>query len=1050
MSKQGLACVVMTPTMQYQGQNALTQAFTIDQLAVQVVENPNINRPRLKKLGLSAGTALDICLRATDVLAGPQSGHYGEFTTRDVQQGEDSNLIVAKATFGTTIYKDISGIISTDISGHTVEIPFVTKDQISGLVGDVYSLSNLIIGFDTEDIKERLGVAELDIEDLYVKHFDLSNVYQPIGQYVTPDDLTAYAYRSDVPRYTSQLTNDSGFLSAVRWDEVTEKPDFPTMADIPTRTSQLVNDSITIDSIGGVRAHNGRVNGSLVVGLQGENIGNVEIYEGDYEDGGHLIVNGGNNSGGTINVTGPGASIQINGVPIKTEIDIPTKLSEFENDVGYLTAHQDLTDYATKTWVNDKGYLTEHQSLSGYATEEWINSQGYLTEHQSLDGYATEEWVESKNYLTSHQSLDGYATENWVNSQGYLTAHQPLTGYMPINGTTDIRRFKLEYTYRDVDRGIEWDGKGGTLGAYGDGANFWVGPGASFQVDQDWDQIKKILTHGAPEDFTYQTLPEYLSTLIPTKTSQLENDSNFISVLPDMTGYYTKTESNDRFQPIGNYLTEHQSLANYYTIDEVQANFQPKGNYLTEHQSLANYYTKQECDDRFGSGSATTTKLFSENGNRYIDGNGNVWKKSAEGHWTRWTYSDGNYHDDPVIWKQTIGEQESWYITIDDNNWKSTQSYSSEDEAIEFLNSTTTIYFTQPGVEMTATREWIPADEFVIEDELAKKSEIPTKATDLTNDAGYLTAVQWNDITYKPNIPNKTSQLINDSNYISSVHWSDIADKPGFIDQTDIEILSNNISIQINKKLDKADYNNSEIVNGQNTKKIDANGDVYVQDYVPGHWTDWEWSDGIDHSQEIIIYPEYPTPEDRFYAAIAQDTYRTELFDTREDLQDFLNNSDHIEWKANTENIISSDRQWIESQNQWVKSDELAYRSEIPTDYATQNDITTVRSLINQNSTRISTTESSISQINNQLNSIRSDITTITNDIDDIEDDVQDNSSRISTVDTSVSQLRTTVNQHTTSISHIENTLEDGEWTEVEATLEDESTVTFEIFTRGL
>lgn len=574
ISKQGLACIVMTPSLNYQGHDGLTQAYTLEDFTLQIVENTTINRARLKKNNLSAGTALDVALKAADALAGPQSGHYGEFTTRKIEQGEDGSLIVVKAQFNTTMYKEISGIISTDISGNRVEIPFVTHSEVSGLINSVEDLSTLIIGFDTEDIKERLGVVEDDVEDLYVKHMALSTIYQPIGNYATIDDLTAYAFKSDVPRYTSQLTNDSGFLSAVRWNEVTEKPNLPTMADIPTKTSQLVNDSITIDSIGGVRRVNGQIIGSLIIGEQGENIGNVEIYEGDTEDGGHLIVNGGNNSGGTINVTGPNASIQINGIPIKTELDIPTKVSQLENDVGYLSAHQSLADYATKTWVNDKGYLTAHQDLTNYATKNWVEDKNYLTAHQSLAGYATQQWVENKNYLTAHQSLDGYATQQWVENKNYLTAHQPLTGYMPIAGDMHRREFTLEYTFKRETRGIEWDGKSGSFGVYGNGANFWIDAGASLQVNSDWNQIKKVLTQSTLSDWTYQTLPEYISSLLPTKTSQLENDSNFISVLPDMTGYYTKTECNDRFQPIGNYLTSHQSLANYYTIDEIQANYQ--------------------------------------------------------------------------------------------------------------------------------------------------------------------------------------------------------------------------------------------------------------------------------------------------------------------------------------------------------------------------------------------------------------------------------------------------------------------------------------------
>ena len=58
--------------------------------------------------------------------------------------------------------------------------------------------------------------------------------------------------------------------------------------------------------------------------------------------------------------------------------EIPTKVSAFENDAGYLTQHQDLSDYALKTEIptvptnvsafeNDAGYLTEHQSLADYA-----------------------------------------------------------------------------------------------------------------------------------------------------------------------------------------------------------------------------------------------------------------------------------------------------------------------------------------------------------------------------------------------------------------------------------------------------------------------------------------------------------------------------------------------------------------------------------------------------------------------------------------------------------------------------------------------------------
>lgn len=65
---------------------------------------------------------------------------------------------------------------------------------------------------------------------------------------------------------------------------------------------------------------------------------------------------------------------------------VPTDISAFNNDVGYITG-VDLSNYATKdnltaatddmatkTWVNNQGYLTEHQSLTAYSTTQEVNT----------------------------------------------------------------------------------------------------------------------------------------------------------------------------------------------------------------------------------------------------------------------------------------------------------------------------------------------------------------------------------------------------------------------------------------------------------------------------------------------------------------------------------------------------------------------------------------------------------------------------------------------------------------------------------------------------
>ena len=115
----------------------------------------------------------------------------------------------------------------------------------------------------------------------------------------------------------------------------------------------------------------------------------------------------------TINVPQVGATEEW----VDDEID--TKLTGYAtqtwvNSQGYIKTHQDLSDYATKTYVSNKlnEIRTELPDLSDYATKNWVDSQGFLKECNITD-YATKTWVESKDYLTQN-SLDGYATKTYV------------------------------------------------------------------------------------------------------------------------------------------------------------------------------------------------------------------------------------------------------------------------------------------------------------------------------------------------------------------------------------------------------------------------------------------------------------------------------------------------------------------------------------------------------------------------------------------------------------------------------------------------------------
>ena len=77
---------------------------------------------------------------------------------------------------------------------------------------------------------------------------------------------------------------------------------------------------------------------------------------------------------------------------------IPSKISYFVNDVGYLTQHQSLSDYATKNWVTEQIIQSENFDPLLYYTKTEIDNKGYLTQHQSLAQYALKSELFSGSY----------------------------------------------------------------------------------------------------------------------------------------------------------------------------------------------------------------------------------------------------------------------------------------------------------------------------------------------------------------------------------------------------------------------------------------------------------------------------------------------------------------------------------------------------------------------------------------------------------------------------------------------------------------------------
>ena len=243
---------------------------------------------------------------------------------------------------------------------------------------------------------------------------------------------------------------------------------------------------------------------------------------------------------------------------------IPSKTSQLANDSGYMTSVP--LEYVTETELNKKGYLTEHQdismkadkseipSLEGYATETFVTNkiaEASLSGGEvDLSGYATKDELSTKADISSIPTKTSqlvndsgflisvpseYITESELNTKGYLTEHQDITG-------------KADKSYVDSELAKKSD----TIHthSYNDLTDKPTIPSVDNLATKE-ELVNGLATksdasHTHDQYLTERDLSDYaLKTeipTVPTNTSELTNDSGFITTIP--TEYITETELN--------------------------------------------------------------------------------------------------------------------------------------------------------------------------------------------------------------------------------------------------------------------------------------------------------------------------------------------------------------------------------------------------------------------------------------------------------------------------------------------------------------------------
>lgn len=260
------------------------------------------------------------------------------------------------------------------------EIEKIEQDAIDKISTDGFAksadLADVATSGSYKDLKDKPEPIDLtpystkdEVEQTYAKKADLPEPYElPVASDTVLGGVKVGSGLSINQGILS--ANGGGVADSVDWSKVQNKPDFATVA-----TSGDYNDLSNKPSIPSV-----------------EGLASKEYVDQKVES-----------------------------------IEIPTKVSAFENDKGYLTEHQSLDAYAKKTeiptiptnvsaFTNDAGYLTEHQSLVGYALKSEIPDTTNLAtkiEVQEVEnkipdvsGFVTMTAVESKGYQTSQQVQD--------------------------------------------------------------------------------------------------------------------------------------------------------------------------------------------------------------------------------------------------------------------------------------------------------------------------------------------------------------------------------------------------------------------------------------------------------------------------------------------------------------------------------------------------------------------------------------------------------------------------------------------------------------------
>ena len=379
------------------------------------------------------------------------------------------------------------------------------------------------------------------------------------SQYQTKTNLdTALASKADassIPTKTSQLANDSGFTTAT---EVSTT--YATKAEVPTKTSQLTNDSqyqtkANLDTALATKADKSSLaskQDKLVSGVSIKTINDQSLL-----GSGNISIE----SGTSITVDSALSTTSEN--PVQNKVitntlqtkanasDIPTKVSQLENDSKFATQTAVATGLATKadkdSLTSLEGDITNLQTTVGNQDKSIIaNAQAIQGKQDKLVSGTNIKTINNQSILGSGNiSIEGGGSTVVVDDALSDTSENPVQNKVITARVTSIESsLASKANASDIPTKVSQLENDST---YQTKANLDT-------ALADYAKTSDVNSKNALQDEAIQNNADAIATInqtlatkadtsaIPTKVSQLENDSDFVTSTEVSTNYATKTE----------------------------------------------------------------------------------------------------------------------------------------------------------------------------------------------------------------------------------------------------------------------------------------------------------------------------------------------------------------------------------------------------------------------------------------------------------------------------------------------------------------------------